>query len=81
MGTWGQELGDKRNIFWFTYFQNIFLYDSKTLIFSYLHGSVGQGNYYLFFSLSFFGQHNLNWKGAWEWEHGGRSVVMGAIFF
>ena len=81
MGTWGHELGDGSNIFWMTYFQNIFLYDSKTLIFSYLHGSVGQGNDYLFFSLSVFGQHNFNWKGVWGWEHGGRSLVMGAIFF
>ncbi len=58
-----------------TYFQNIFLYDSKTLIFSYLHGSVGQGNDYLFFSLSVFGQHNFNWKGVWGWEHDSKTLI------
>ena len=73
-GAWGWE-----QYFLDDLFQNIFLYDSKTLIFSYLHGSVGHKNYYLFFSLSVFGQHNLNWKGAWGWEHGGRRVAMGAI--
>ena len=40
----------------------------------------GQGEC-LFVSLSVFGQHNFVWAGAWGWEHGGRSLVMGAIFF
>ena len=45
-GAWGSE-----QYFLNDLFSKHFLYDSKTLIFLYLHGSVGQGNYYLFLSL------------------------------
>ena len=52
MGAWGQELGDGSNFFLMIHFQNMFLcYDLKPLIVSHLHGNMGQGNDYLFFSL------------------------------
>ena len=87
MGAWGWER--EVAIFLMIYFQNMFFYVSKPLHFSHwqikmvylftLELKYWQGEC-LFVSLSVFGQHNFVWAGAWRWEHGGRSLGMGAIF-
>ncbi len=68
MGTWGQELGDRRNIFWLTYFQNFFLY-----------GSVGRGVRGMGMGVGGWerGDGSVG-MGAWGWKDGDGSVGIGA---
>ena len=78
MGTWGHELGDGSNIFWMTYFQNIFFYDSKPLIFSYLHGSVGQGYCLFLDSIILIGRERGDGSmvaGEWRWEQSNEKIA------
>ena len=71
MGTWGQELGDRSNIFWLTYFQNFFLY-----------GSVGMGDRSMGMGVWEWerGDGSVG-MGAWGGEHDEESVDFFDIFF
>ena len=74
MGAWGQECGDGSNFFGWSIFKTCFLcYDSKTLIFSHWHGSVGPGEW-LFVLESVFRLHLFDGAGGCQWEFRGKSV-------
>ncbi len=75
VGAWGQELGDGSNIFWMTYFQNIFCMIQKHWFFCICMGVWARGIiicFWVCFQITYFCRGCR--VGVWGWRHGDDSV-------